>query len=114
MAKNDYFVVIYRILIYLYGCMKAGVKPSLEYLHYDTDQFPVNEAYWNTILTDLVEQGYIRNVPLVPVIGNTHKLARLTEDVMITPAGIEFLNDNSTIEKAKQFLKDIKAIVPGM
>ncbi len=33
---------------------------------------------------------------------------------MITPAGIEFLNDNSTIEKAKQFLKDIKAIVPGM
>ncbi|WP_390904730.1 YjcQ family protein [Peptoniphilus equinus] len=30
----------------------------------------------------------------------------------ITPLGIDYLTDNSFLNKAKDFLKDIKAIVP--
>lgn len=28
MAKNDYFVIAYRILTYLYECFKSGEKPD--------------------------------------------------------------------------------------
>ena len=31
MAKNDYFVVAYRILTYLYECFKAGEKPDIDF-----------------------------------------------------------------------------------
>lgn len=29
MAKDDYFVVVYKILKYLYECLKKGEKPAL-------------------------------------------------------------------------------------
>ena len=29
MAKDDYFVVMYKILAYLYQCLKDGVKPNI-------------------------------------------------------------------------------------
>ena len=32
MAQNDYFVIVYRILKYLYDCLKKGEKPEVEYL----------------------------------------------------------------------------------
>lgn len=39
-AKDDYFVLAYRLLSYLYGCLKAGEKPDWEYLDYGTKDFP--------------------------------------------------------------------------
>lgn len=30
MAQNDYFVIVYQVLKYLYECMKLGVEPELE------------------------------------------------------------------------------------
>lgn len=32
MAQNDYFVIVYRVLKYLYDCLKKGEKPEVEYL----------------------------------------------------------------------------------
>ena len=32
MAQNDYFVIVYRVLKYLYDCLKKGEKPEAEYL----------------------------------------------------------------------------------
>lgn len=34
------------------------------------------------------------------------------ENAQITPKGIEYLTDNSFMEKAKNLLKDVKSIVP--
>lgn len=34
------------------------------------------------------------------------------ENIRITPLGIEYLTDNDFLKKARDFLKDIKAIVP--
>lgn len=28
MAQNDYFVIVYRVLKYLYDCLKKGEKPE--------------------------------------------------------------------------------------
>lgn len=42
------------------------------------------------------------------------KDVKLTENLEITPLGIEYLQNNSTIEKAKKFLKALKEICPGL
>lgn len=46
----------------------------------------------------------IDNLPYQPPIN--------LDDCMITPTGIEYLTDNAFIAKAKDFLKDVKAIAP--
>lgn len=60
MARNDCFVIAYRILAYLYACLKEG-KP----------------------------------------------VVRIERRIMITPKGIEYLQENSAMEKAKRFLKEL-------
>lgn len=33
MAKDDYFVILYVLLDYLYNCIKKGEKPDLKFLN---------------------------------------------------------------------------------
>lgn len=112
MAKDDYHVIVYRILAYLYKCLKSGHRPSLDYLQYDTDDFPIGKSYWNYILIHLLEGGYIEGITLIPMLGDEEKVVRLTSNVRITPLGIEYLSENSTMNKAKEFLKGLKEIIP--
>lgn len=68
MAKDDYHVIVYRILAYLYACVKSGEPVDMEYLTYGTKAFPVNESYWSYIITTLAESGYVRGVCFIPVL----------------------------------------------
>lgn len=114
MAKDDYHVIAYRILVYLYACLKQCEKPNLEYLACETDAFPIGESYWQYILSHLYEDGYIEGVILMPVLRQQFKSIKLTPDMRITPKGIEYLQENSAMQKAKSFLKDLREIIPGL
>ena len=46
MARNDYFLMVYRILSYLYKCIRQCEKPSEEYLKPLTKDFPIEYGYW--------------------------------------------------------------------
>lgn len=39
---------------------------------------------------------------------------KIGPDVRITAAGIQYIMENTAIEKAKAFLREIKEIVPGL
>ena len=56
MAKNDYFVLVYKILSYLYKCLKKGREPSEEYLKPLTKDFPIEYSYWSYIMEHIVER----------------------------------------------------------
>ena len=47
MAKDDYFVIVYQILKYLYDCLKQGIKPDKEKLSYEFLNIP--PSYWEYI-----------------------------------------------------------------
>lgn len=113
MKKDDYFVIVYRILAYLYECMKAGESADLEYLRYGTEQFPINQIYWSTIWENILEQGYVRGATPVLIVGGRNGI-KIGPDVRITAAGIQYMMENTAIEKAKDFLREIKEIVPGL
>jgi len=110
MAKDDYFVLAYRILAYLYEYFKAGENPDLDMIGPDALGIPC--GYWVNLMESLSSEGYIKGVSFptaVGVIGGV-KVA----DLKITQKGIEFLQDNSKIAQAKAFLKSIKETVPGL
>ena len=98
MAKDDYFVLAYRILSYLYACFKAGERPDMDCISADVLHIPV--GYWFYIV-GLVFPASIGSAVSVKVI-----------DLRITQKGIEFLQENSMMKKAAAFLKTIKETVP--
>ena len=106
MAKDDYFVLVCKILCYLYSCLKSGKPVDLNYLTNQNKQFAVNDRYWNYILLTMAEDEYIRYVHIQP--GDDYSEVILDEDVQITPKGIEYLQESSVMKKAFKAIKEIK------
>lgn len=60
MAKNDYCVVAYKILNYLYEMLRDGRPIYCNEIQNDGSLFPIlNDEYWNTIIDNLISNGYI-------------------------------------------------------
>lgn len=110
MAKDDFFVIAYRILAYLYQCMKNGEEPELDDVSYEKLGIP--ERYWISVINNLRIDGYVRGVSIQHGVGGAIYISE--NDPEITIAGIEFLQENTRMGKAKAFLKELKEIVPGI
>lgn len=110
MARDDFFVIAYRILAYLYACMKAGEDPDMALV--SSDKLEISRRYWNSVMGSLVDKGYVRGVKGYKI-PDGHVIYE-PENPEITMDGIEFLQSNTTLAKAKAFLKELKEIVPGL
>ena len=113
MARDDYFIVVYKILAYLYKCVKNGESPDI-YNVITAEAYGISESYFDYILYEMANSGYIRGVSVFNVLGKLSPCVKLTSEAVITPKGIEYLQENSVIEKAKKFLKEIKETIPGL
>ena len=107
MAQNDMHVVMYKILAYIYSCMKEGQAPERD--EWSSGRLGIPNEYWKQIVRELVEHGYLTGIGIKESqstcyvsIGNP----RVTMD------GVEFLMENSMMNKAKQFLIDAKSAIP--
>lgn len=111
MAKDDYYVIVYKILAYLYRQLKHGEPVEGEMLKPDGKLFKINERYWVYIIQNMLDQGFIRGISN-PRAGGGYYIDEQLPDCEITPKGIDYLCDNNLMEKAKSFLRDIKEITP--
>ncbi len=109
MATDDMHVIVYKILAYLYRCMKDGVEPDRS--RYSHVAFGIPESYWGTIMLELQESGLVRGLVATREFGGEIMAAGC--DPTITMAGVEYLQENSVMQKVKRFLQDTKSIVPG-
>lgn len=107
MAQDDMHVVMYKILSYLYKCMKDGVKP--ERAMYSADAMGINEAYWQCIMVELTRRKLVRGFEVISTAGDDYVTAR---NPSITMEGVEFLMENSMMRKAFEFLRDTKSAIP--
>lgn len=108
MAKDDYFVIIYQVLKYLYSQLKKGEKPDGQEL--TATFYCVPENYWGYIIVSLLNEGYISGINPTPTKDGLY-IGDMSE-VLITPKGIQYLFENSLFEKAKKTLKDVKDMTP--
>lgn len=107
-ARDDYFVIVYSLLSYLYEQLKAGKRPEKSEL--TAEQYGIPEQYWIYILDSLLEQGFTKGYKIQQTkFGIVHTDL---QDMQITPCGIQYLFDNTLFEKAKKTLKDIKDTIP--
>lgn len=110
MSKDDYFPMVYRILSYLYECFKAGEKPDLSMI--DPDALKINAGYWNNIIESLSNEEYVTGISFPSAIGGM--MGAKIYNLKITQKGIEFLQENTMMQKAKRFLKEAKDVIPGI
>jgi hypothetical protein len=103
MAKEDYFVIAYKIL--------RTLKAAMRVEEFDTEQISaellrVNVGYWENIILMLLREGYITGVRVVPILGRQSPGIKL-ENIKITEKGLVYLQENSMMRKAANLVKGI-------
>lgn len=118
MAKDDFHVIVYQILAYLYNCLKSGEKVDSKKLERDSDLFvtagrPLSETYWSYILYQMKQMGLITGIKFSGRIEDCSiQKPSVYCNCMITPVGIEYLTDSVFLNKVKGFSTDESTIEP--
>ena len=102
MAHDDVNVVVYKILKYLYECKKAGKQPQHEDVMFNAALLRIPESYWMDILLELNRKGLIRGIN--SIITKDGTIVTLTDEFGITIDGMQYVDDNSMMEKASEYL----------
>lgn len=109
MAKDDYYVIVYQILSYLYQKLKKGEDVNPKDLTPE-NLFDINEKYWLYIMEHIQKEGFVEGFEKKTFIDG--KIHYDVSSIQITPAGIGYLLDNNLMKKAFKFIKEMKEIVP--
>lgn len=113
MAKDDYYVLVYKILRHLYDCLKKGTEVNWNELQPNSKKFPIPESYWDYIWFNLWNEGFITGVTRVPIVGDTPKV-KLTSKLQIAPKGILYLEENSTMRKIGSTILGVADLVTNI
>ena len=105
MAKDDYHVILYKILAYLYRQLKTGKPIDPAMISHDSKICGININYWRYIMESMLDEGLIRGLEKDKDKDEDYIEKQLGQ-IMITPKGIELLNDNSVQSKVENLLKN--------
>lgn len=97
MAPDDYAVVAYKILSYLYECIKGDVEPNIEKAR---EVAKVGDAYFHSVVDCLISKGYAAGGCARDMNGTIMDVFSLS----VTLDGVEFLEENAKMRKVSEFL----------
>ena len=93
MATDDYFIIVYKILNYLYEVLIDGRPTYCFEIQNDGSLVPImKEKYWNTIIDNLISNGYILENE-TKFLSNGKEYAREVT-YSISKKGIEYMYQN--------------------
>lgn len=101
------FTIIYKIL--------KTIEQSMDFEEFDEYSISpkvlgISQERWKIIINELVNEGYITGITLIPVIGKLTKEPRIIKPVL-TLKGMEYLEENSMMKKVANITKGIIEIV---
>ena len=102
MAKDDYDVVVFRILAYLYAIFKG--KQIFDQRIFLKVISKVEEDYLYRVLEMMQSKGLIEGLQFKKAWGGAVILINDLDDISITSDGIHYLLENSRMKKVKDFL----------
>lgn len=103
----DNFKTIYRILQYLEKAMDYD-EADIDFI--SASKFGITEQRWAAIMQMLVNEGYITGIGMKRSADGEVCLS--VSDVRITMKGLEYLQENSLMQKAANLAKGIAEIMP--
>ena len=107
----DNFKVIYKILKYLEASMDSEV---VDITPISAEQLRISYDRWAELLRLLQSEGYISGLIFAQTASDSRPQLVQPARPLITLKGLEYLTENSMMQKASKLLKGIKEIVPGI
>ena len=104
MVKNDYDTILYKLLVYLYACMKREIRFDDAVFNATVRDLAGDEQYFNEILNMAQGEGLICGVVIVPTWGTDLLIGSPMADMKITADGIHYLKENSQMMKVGKML----------
>lgn len=108
MAKDDFFKIAYSILVELLDAKKSGMRIDTSLI--SPERFGINDSYWLDIIEYLLDNGYTKGVTI-----RGTKSGRSTtpiKNLEITPEGMEYLRENSSMKRVAKLAKELKDLIP--
>lgn len=107
MKRNDFPVIVYGILSYLYDTVKKG--KAVDFDVFDSVFFGIKERYFQFILKELYGEGFIRGCEMIDGKETADGFDRVLPrgDFQITMAGIEYLLCDEWMEKTKPYVEKV-------
>lgn len=101
------FKIIYKIL--------KTIELSMDYEEFDEysislEVLGISQERYKIIINELVNEGYITGITLIPVIGKLTKEPRIIKPTL-TLKGMEYLEENSMMKKVANMTKGIIEII---
>ena len=110
MAQNDMDVIVYKVLAYLYDCMKQGNNPTNDMLSNGSVLFGmIPDRYYTVIWQEMIKNNLVEGVG----ISNYDSIEQVVfSNPTITLQGLEYMKENTMMQKALKYLRDIKTALP--
>lgn len=108
MAQDDYFVIVYKLLKYLYDCLKSSARPKDEAL--TPEFYGIEDTYWEYIIRNLYQEEYVSGVTLSRMYGKPDYPV-IQPRFTITPKGIQYLSENTMFKKIQKHVRDVISII---
>ena len=100
----DNLKIVYKILVY--------IEKSMDCDEFDSTFFStlkISENRLNKILKSMIDDGLISGFNVIPMVGG---FGIKPTDPSLTIKGMEYLQENSIMQKIKKEMKEIKDSVP--
>lgn len=96
MSKKDLPVIVYKILAYIYECMKAEAQANVSEAR---RLCACNNVMFGTAVEEIVANGYAKGIEIEHYYDGPEVSF---SDARLTLSGSDFLLNNSTMHKAKE------------
>ena len=106
MAKDDYDVIVFKLLTYLYAVAKRKIPYNKQTFDAALKMEYINEEYFAYVIYMMLQERLIDGITVTKVWGNEFILAGNIADTFITADGIHYLKENSTMNKIKEWFKE--------
>ena len=114
MAKDDYDVIVYKILLYFYAVMKRKIQYERETFEKVISKSGISDEYLVDILRMMQDEGLIEGVKVMKAWGNDSILISEFSDISITADGIHHLKDNTTMKKIGKALSEAPGLIASL
>ena len=103
----DYFKIVYRILTFL---KKSELRDEFDDEHFTPEYFGITDRQFALTLERMIDDRHIKGVSVK--IGADGYATVSMSSPMITTAGLEYLEENSLMQKAARLAKGVRDILP--
>lgn len=114
MAKDDYDVLVFKILTYFYGVLKrkiaftdASFKAAIKFND-------ISEEYLNDVIYMMEEDGYISGMAFEKAWGNNRIALGDFSDIRISSKGIDYIQNNSNMHKVKEYFLEHPELITSL